>query len=56
MAAVVAAVIVAERVAALAVLDLDHCGAEIAEQLPGERAGDHGGQLDELESHRECPA
>ena len=35
-----------QRIAALGRLDLDHLGAELGEELAGERAGD---QLPELE-------
>jgi hypothetical protein len=36
---------VAEGIAALAVLDLDHGGAQIGQQHAGERAGNHGGEF-----------
>src|SRR3981189_267311 len=59
MAAVASAAEAAERIAAVAVLDLGHRGAEVGEQHPGKRAGDHGGELDDPDAlerrHGQCP-
>src|SRR5258708_36238405 len=59
MAGVAAAAEAAERIAAVAVLDLGHAGAEVGEQHAGKRPGDHGGELDDPGAgerrHGQCP-
>ena len=44
-----------QRIATLGRLDLDHLGAELGEELPGERAGDQLPELDDLQSFQGLP-
>ena len=44
-----------QRIAALGRLDLDHFGAELGEELPGERTGDQLPELDDLQPVQGLP-